>query len=284
MSDRQINWTWRTALAVLLVVVWQWGYALHDQLPWMTPEILNPYFISKPSQILHEFLRQSCLMSYKGKWNGWGDGGFVHCLQNNDNNLWIATLSTTRNTLLGFAGGVSSGFLLGLLIGRSDRLTGIFQPFIIAANSVPRIALAPLIILTFGLGDLSKVVTAWLVVIFLVFFNTFEGARAVDRGHINAAKLLGASEWKVTTSVIVPSALAWLFASLTPAISLALIGEIVGEFMGSERGLGRVIIVAQSQGDAAGMMMAVIVLMIVGVILSALVHKIQARLLRWQST
>lgn len=283
MSDHQINWGWRVALGVLIVVVWQWGYAFRAQVPWLTPEILNPYFVSKPSAIFHQFLQQGCLVSYKGTWNGWSAGRFGRCLRQNDNNLWVATLSTMRNTLLGFAGGVGSGFVLGLLIGRSDRLTGIFQPFIIAANSVPRIALAPLIILTFGIGNLSKIVTAWLVVIFLVFFNTFEGARAVDRNHINAARLLGATEWKVTSSVIVPSTMAWLFASLTPAISLALIGEIVGEFMGSERGLGRVIIVAQAQGDAAGMMVAVIVLMIVGVVLSAVVHRVQTRLLRWQA-
>jgi len=125
-------------------------------------------------------------------------------------------------------------------------------------------------------------VTAWLVVVFLVFFNTFEGARAVDRDHINAARLLGASEWQVTRTVIVPSTMAWLFASLSPAISFSLIGVIVGEFIGAEHGIGRMIIEAEARGEAAGMMVAVFVLMIAGVILSTVVRRLQAYLLRWR--
>ena len=124
--------------------------------------------------------------------------------------------------------------------------------------------------------------TAWLVVVFLVFFNTFEGARSVDRDHINASRLLGASEWQVTRTVIVPSTMAWLFASLSPAISFSLIGVIVGEFIGAEHGIGRMIIESEARGEAAGMMVAVFVLMIAGVILSSLVRRVQAYLLRWR--
>ena len=145
-----------------------------------------------------------------------------------------------------------------------------------------RIALAPIIILAFGIGDASKIVTAWLVVVFLVFFNTFEGARSVDRDHINAARLLGAGEWQVTRTVIVPSTMAWLFASLTPAVSFSLIGVIVGEFIGAEHGIGRMIIESEARGEAAGMMVAVFVLMIVGVILASIVRRVQAYLLRWR--
>ena len=124
--------------------------------------------------------------------------------------------------------------------------------------------------------------TAWLVVVFLVVFNTFEGARSVDGDHINAARLLGASEWQVTRTVIMPSTMAWLFASLTAAVSFALIGVIVGEFIGAEHGIGRMIIEAEARGEAAGMMVAVFVLMIAGVILSTLVRRLQTYLLRWR--
>src|SRR5207253_9518371 len=192
------------------------------------------------------------------------------------------TAVTLRNTLFGFLTGVSSGVIFGLLLGRSDRLSEIFLPYIVAANSIPRIALAPLIILAFGIGAVSKVVTAWLIVVFLVFFNTFEGARSVDRDHINAARLLGATEWQITRSVTIPSTMAWVFASLTPAISFALIGVIVGEFIGAERGIGRLIIESEARAEASGMMVAVIVLMLVGVVLSALIWRLQAHLLRWQ--
>src|SRR5450631_4416263 len=115
--------------------------------------------------------------------------------------------------------------------------SAIFQPFITAVNSIPRIALAPIIVLAFGIGDTSKVVTSWIVVVFLVFFNTFEGARSIDEGFVNVARLLGASEWQITRTVVIPSTMAWVFASLSPAISFALIGVIVGEFIGAERGI-----------------------------------------------
>ena len=149
--------------------------------------------------------------------------------------------------------------------------------------SLPRIALVPLIILMFGLGDLSKIMTAWVIVFFLVFFNTYEGARSVDRDHINAARLLGASDWQVTRTVIVPSTMAWVFASLTPAVSFSLIGVIVGEFIGAEKGLGKVIIEAEATLESADMMVALLVLMVVGVVLAVVVRRIQAYLLRWQA-
>lgn len=142
------------------------------------------------------------------------------------NNLWIATFVTLKNTMWRFPTGVSSGFVLGLLLGRPDRPSEIFYPYITAFNSIPRIALAPIIILAFGIGDASKIVTAWLDVVFLVLFNTFEGARSVDR-DFNASRLLGAGEWQVTRTVIVPSTMAWLFASLSPAVSFSPIGMIL---------------------------------------------------------
>jgi NitT/TauT family transport system permease protein len=273
---------WQVLIGVTLLVVWEWGYDLHERVPWLVPDLLDPYFVSKPSAIYDQFLHASCLVDKRGTWNGWSNSEFSKCMARSENNLWVATLVTLKNTLAGFVVGTSSGFVLGLALGRSDRLTAIFQPFIVAANSVPRIALAPIIILAFGLGDASKIVTAWLVVVFLVFFNTFEGARSVDRDHISAARLLGASEWQITRTVIIPSTMAWLFASLTPAISFALIGVILGEFIGAQQGIGRMIIEAEARGEAAGMMVAVFVLMIVGVLLAGIVRRVQAYLLRWR--
>ena len=282
MKRRGTALIWQVLITLFLLVAWQWGYDYHDRAPWLVPNLLDPYFVSKPSEIYQQFLKASCLVSNRGDWNGWFTPQFSKCLARSENNLWIATYVTLKNTLFGFATGVSSGFALGLLLGRSDRLTAIFHPFIVAANSIPRIALAPIIILAFGIGDASKVVTAWLVVVFLVFFNTFEGARSVDRDHISAARLLGASEWQITWTVIIPSTMAWVFASLTPAISFALIGVIVGEFIGAEHGIGRMIIEAEARGEASGMMVAVFVLMVVGVILANLVRRLQDYLLRWR--
>ena len=277
-------WTlgWQVLFGVALLALWEWGWDLSVKAPWLVPDILDPYFVSKPSQIFGQFLQMGCLVTSDVRWTLSTPGGFAACMSKSENNLWVATYFTLKNTLWGFAIGVSLGFALGLLLGRSDRLSEIFYPYINAFNSIPRIALAPIIILACGIGDTSKVVTAVLVVVFLVFFNTFEGARAVDRDHINAARLLGAGEWQVTRTVIVPSTMAWLFASLSPAISFSLIGVIVGEFIGAEHGIGRMIIEAEARGEAAGMMVAVFVLMVVGVILTTLVRRLQAYLLRWR--
>jgi sulfonate transport system permease protein len=107
-------------------------------------------------------------------------------------------------------------------------------------------------------------------------------ARSADGDHINAPLLLGASEWRITWTVIIPSTIARVFASLTPTISFALIGVNVGEFIGAEHGIGRMIIEAEARGEASGMMVAVFVLMIVGVALSTVVRRVQIYLLRWR--
>jgi len=275
---------WQLGICVAVLSIWQWGYDLRTSLPWLVPDLLDPYFISRPSDIVKTFLTLSCLKSYDGAWLSWSNGSFHACLDRYENNLWAAMATTLRNTLLGFATGVSSGFALGLLLGRSERLSQIFQPFITAVNSVPRIAMAPIIVLAFGIGDTSKVVTSWIVVVFLVFYNTFEGARSIDEGFINAARLLGASEWQITRTVVIPSTMAWVFASLAPAVSFALIGVIVGEFIGAEHGIGRLIIESESRAEASGMMVAVMVLMVVGVVLSTIIWKLQRYLLRWQQS
>ena len=275
-------WGWQALICVAVLSIWQWGYDLHASLPWLVPDLLDPYFVSKPSEIFQHFLILSCLKSKLGVFNGWFNGDFAKCMARTENNLWVATGITLKNTFFGFVTGVLSGFAAGLILGRSDRLSAIFQPFITAVNSIPRIALAPIIVLAFGIGDTSKVVTSWIVVVFLVFFNTFEGARSIDEGFVNVARLLGASEWQITRTVVIPSTMAWVFASLSPAISFALIGVIVGEFIGAERGIGRLIIESEARAEASGMMVAVIVLMLVGVALSALIRRLQTYLLRWQ--
>jgi NitT/TauT family transport system permease protein len=273
---------WQLAICIVVLSVWQWGYQLHARLPWLVPDLLDPYFVSKPSEIIEQFLILSCLKSRLGVFNGWFNGDFAKCMARTENNLWVATAITLKNTFFGFATGVTSGFAAGLVLGRSDRLSAIFQPFITAVNSIPRIALAPIIVLAFGIGDTSKIVTSWIVVVFLVFYNTFEGARSIDEGFINAARLLGASEWQITRTVVIPSTMAWVFASLTPAVSFALIGVIVGEFIGAEKGIGRLIIESEARGEASGMMVAVTILMLVGVVLAAGIRRLQAYLLRWQ--
>jgi sulfonate transport system permease protein len=276
MSSRKLSiWLWQLAILVTVLSIWEWGYDVAKAaLPKaFVPSILDPYFISKPSAIWKSFLKLGCFAD---------PAGFSVCFNENPNNLFLATLVTLKNMGWGFLWGTGLGILAGLVLGRSDYLAKIFEPFVVALNSIPRIALVPLIILMFGLGDLSKVVTAGIVVFFVVFFNTFEGTRSVDRDQIAAARLLGACELTVLRTVVIPSALAWVFASLTPAVSFALIGVIVGEFIGAERGLGKLIIEAEARANASEMMVAIFVMMIVGIVLSVVVRRVQAYLLRWQ--
>ncbi|MFL5184069.1 MAG: ABC transporter permease [Microvirga sp.] len=273
---------WRVVILLLLLAVWQWGYDLRAfaALKPYVPNFLDPYFVSKPSEIWKSFLRLSCLTDRGGTLHGWS--GMTACLAEDANNIWMATAVTLKNTFWGFLGGTLSGIAVGLILGRSDFLSRVFEPYIVAFNSIPRIALVPLIILMFGLGDISKIVTAWIVVFFVVFFNTFEGTRAVDRDQIAASRLLGANSWTVTRTVVIPSTLAWVFASLTPAVSFALIGGSGGEFIGAERGIGKLIVEAEARANASEMMVAIFVLMVVGILLAIGVRRIQAYLLRWQ--
>lgn len=276
MNSRNLSiWLLQFVILSALLAIWQWGFEVAKwTLPRaFVPSILDPYFISTPAAIWKSFIRLGCFTE---------EAGFAVCFRENANNLWLATFVTLKNMWWGFLWGTGLGVLVGLVLGRSDYLSKVFEPFVVALNSIPRIALVPLIILMFGLGDLSKVVTAGIVVFFVVFFNTFEGTRSVDRDQIAAARLLGASELVVMRTVVIPSAMAWVFASLTPAVSFALIGVIVGEFVGAERGLGKLIIEAEARANAGEMMVAILVMMIVGVLLALLVRRVQAYLLRWQ--
>jgi NitT/TauT family transport system permease protein len=198
--------------------------------------------------------------------------------------IWQVALSTVQSTLWGFVVGVSTGFVAGQVLGRNDRLARIFEPYVVAFNSLPRIALVPLITMIFGFGLLAKVVLAWTIVFFIVFFNTLQGARSVDADLINSARFLGATERQITRTVIVPSALAWTFASLTPSISFALIGVVVGELLGGESGGGLGCLIIQSPGtlNAADMMVALLSLGVIGIAMALVIKQVERRLLRWR--
>ena len=264
MSERARIYAWRLLILVVLIGSWEWltGIKAISKTPGLY--WLDPFFISRPSVILKRF---AYLLS-----------GEVRLT------LWQMALSTVQSTLWGFVVGVSTGFVAGLVLGRNDRLARIFEPYIVAFNSLPRIALVPLITMIFGFGLVAKIVLAWTIVFFIVFFNTFQGARSVDADLIHSARFLGASERQVMTSVIVPSALAWTFASLTPSISFALIGVVVGEFLGGESGGGLGYLIIQSLGtlNAADMMVALLTLGVIGIVMALGIKQLETRLLRWR--
>ena len=262
-KDRLRVLAWQVLILAVVLVGWQ--YLTGIKAVSRTPGLywIDPFFISRPSAIAERFVY---LMSPRVRLT-----------------IWQMALSTVQSTVWGFLAGVSTGFVAGLVLGRSDRLARVFQPYIVAFNSLPRIALVPLITMIFGFGLLAKIVLAWSIVFFIVFFNTFQGARSVDADLIHSARFLGASERQIMTSVIVPSALAWTFASLTPSISFALIG-VVGEFIGGESGGGLGYLIIQSLGtlNAADMMVALFVLGAIGIVMALGIKQLEARLLQWR--
>jgi NitT/TauT family transport system permease protein len=255
---------WQLVILVVLLASWEWltGIKAISRTPGLY--WLDPFFISRPSAIVARFVY---LASDQVRLS-----------------IWSMALSTVQSTLWGFVVGVSTGFVAGLVLGRNDRLARILEPYIVAFNSLPRIALVPLITMMFGFGLAAKIVLAWTIVFFIVFFNTFQGARSVDADLIHAARFLGASERQIMRTVVVPSALAWTFAALTPSISFALIGVVVGEFLGGESGGGLGYLIIQSLGtlNAADMMVALLALGVIGIVLALGIKQVEMRLLRWR--
>ena len=172
MPERALIHLGRWGLLALILALWQWGWDLRAQAGVPLPEFLDPYYISKPSVIWQRFLELGCFTSSDG--SGWifrKSGAFRACIDAGQGSLWTHTMATLRNTFWGFFVGVGSGMATGLILGRSQLLARICEPYIVAINSLPRVALVPLIIIMFGLGDLSKVVTAPnLLFFFFVFF------------------------------------------------------------------------------------------------------------------
>src|ERR1700737_741526 len=152
--------------------------------------------------------------------------------------LWQQIAVTLEETVLGFLIGVLLGVFSGVLLGRVQFLADVLGPYIKAANSLPRVTLAPLLAIGLGLGVQSKVALAVILVFFIVFFNAFQGVREVDRNLLANARILGANQRQLTTQVIIPSALTWIIASLHTSFSFALVGAVVSEFLGAVQGIG----------------------------------------------
>ena len=151
-------------------------------------------------------------------------------------------------------------------------------PFIKGANAIPRIVLASLFVIWFGLGMSSKVATAFVLVFFAVFFNAFQGAREVDKVLVDNARILGASRWDLMRSVILPSATSWILASMHVAFGFALIGAIVGEFTGADIGLGLLINHSQGNFDAAGIYAGMLIITVLALVAEWLITLLERRL------
>ena len=250
---------WQAAILIVLLGAWE-GLT---RVPYLVENtFIDPFFISQPSRIAVRI------------WT-W--------MQPGRNSVWPHLASTLEATALGLTVGVSSGFAVGLLLSQNKFLAQVLNPFIIAMNSMPRIAFVPLITMLFGLGMASKVATSWFVVFFLVFFNTYKGGLSLEREMVDFCRTLGASPRNIMWRVRIPTAAAWTFASLPNAISFALIGVVLAEFVGSTTGMGYLMITSLATLNATDMFAAVTLLSAVGVGLVYLVRAIEFRVLFWSA-
>jgi NitT/TauT family transport system permease protein len=189
---------------------------------------------------------------------------------------------TLEEALIGFFIGTALGIISGIALGRIRFLAEVFSPYINVLNSIPRIVLGSVFVLALGLGIESKILLVIVLVFFGVFFNAFQGVREVDRNFIANATILGASRWQVTRNVVLPSAFTWIVASLHVSFGFALIGAIVGEFLGGLQGLGELIKNAQGTFNANGVWAAMVIMGVVALIAEFFITRLENRLLRWR--
>lgn len=240
----------RLALAGLLLGGWELSVMVG---------LVDPFFFSSPSAIAVTLSRQ------------FGSGAIYKHLG--------ATLQAALwGLLLGFVGGAG----LAWLATRSAALSDLLEPVLLLLNSVPRIVLAPIFVMWFGIGIPSKVAVSFFLVFVVIFFAVYAGIREVDRSLIERIVILGGSARDLLVEVYIPSVLSWVFSSLRVAVGFAFTGAIVGEFVGSSAGLGYLMNFAQGSQNAALMMSTVVVIMAVIVVLFALLERVERRLMAWK--
>ncbi|HUR90743.1 MAG TPA: ABC transporter permease [Ramlibacter sp.] len=189
---------------------------------------------------------------------------------------------TLLETVLAFAVGTLLGLAFGLWLALAPMAGAILDPYIKALNSMPRVILAPIFALWFGLGIWSKVALAVTLVFFIVFFNVYQGVREVSPVVLANARMLGANQKQLLRTVYLPSATSWVFASLHNSVGLAFVGAVVGEYLGSARGVGYLILQAEGTFDVNTVFAGIVVLTAFALVLDAIVGKAEKRLMKWQ--
>jgi NitT/TauT family transport system permease protein len=240
---------WRCALLIVLLLIWQGASTLGSL----------KFYISSPSAI---WVREV-------QWIA-------------DGTIWFHTFITVEETVVGFVCGALVGIAAGFVLGPQRTVGEVLDPFIIGVYSIPKVALAPLFIVWFGVGLTMKVVLATVTVFFIVFFNTLAGVRNVDADLVNAVWLMGGDSRTILLKVIVPHAMSSALTGARIAIPYALIGAVVGELIASNRGIGYLISSAASQFDTAGVFAALIVLTMLAMILNAVVDVLDRYTSRWK--
>ncbi|WP_288903583.1 ABC transporter permease [uncultured Sneathiella sp.] len=246
-----INTTLIWQIVILVVLLGSWEI--------MSGRLFDSFWVSKPSLIV----------AYIFNWVVNGD--FTRHLS-----------ATMTEIVVGYSLGAAFGLALGLPIGRMERTAKILDPFLLALNGIPRVALAPLFVIWFGIGITPKIVLVFTLVFFVVFYNSYAGVRSVERRYVDLAWVMGARSFSLFAKVILPAAMPYIILGLKLSIPYAVIGAIIGEFIASSEGLGYKIQLETSIYNTTGTMGGIVVLMILVVLLNSMLSWIERRALAWR--
>lgn len=245
--DNKIHLT-RTVLLLLVLGFWEAA----------SGRLFDVFWVSRPSLIveyLWEFLRKDFAK-----------------------HLWF----TMTATGVGFVLGSLGGLLAGMFLSRSAFLAAVLDPFLVAINGIPRVALAPLFVVWFGIGLMPKIVLVFTLVFFVMFYNTYSGIRSVEKSYVDLAWVMGADDGAIFRKVVLPAATPYIFLGLKLSIPYALIGAIIGEFVASSAGLGWKIQVETAQYNTTGTMAGLVILMLIVTSMNAMFSFVEARMMRWR--
>ncbi len=250
LRRKTLIWALRLLLVGSVVVLWEVG----AKQGW-----INPFYFSQPSAIF------DALVEYVGS-------GAV----------WPNLVATLQATALGFIVGTAVGLPLGLLLGRYELLNGVLSPILAGLNAVPRVALAPLFVLWFGIGMSSKVVLAASLVFFIVMASAEAGVRATEPELLRMSRSLGAKEHQIFRTVVLPASVPSIFAGLRLGLTYSLLGVVFGEMVSAEKGLGQQVSLFGGTYQAANLFTVLILLGALGLLLNSLAMSLERFLLRWQ--
>ena len=255
----------RAYQTLVLLFVFAFWYAM------TSPTLLPPFYFPEANQAAFFFGEPQKVLLRIWEWFAGGD-------------IYEHLALTLIETLLAFAIGTALGLAIGLWLALAPMASAILDPYIKAANSMPRVILAPIFAVWFGLGMWSKVALGVTLVFFIVFFNVYQGVREVSPVVLANAKMLGASARQLLRHVYLPSAMSWVFSSLHTSVGLAFVGAVVGEYLGSARGVGYLILQAEGVFDINTVLAGILVLTAFALSLDLAVSMIEKRLLVWRPT
>ena len=260
MKPRHL-WLWQLALLLALFVFW---HAM------TTPGLLPLFMFDNDRQAAFFFGEPLKVLGRIWAW-------FV-----TTGDIYRHLAVTLIETLLAFGVGSVLGLLAGLWLALSPLASAILEPYVKAANAMPRIILAPIFSVWFGLGIASKVALGVTLVFFIVFFNVYQGVKEVSPVVLANARMLGANSRQLLRHVYLPSATSWVFSSLHTSVGLAFVGAVVGEYLGSSQGVGYLILQAEGTFDINTVMAGILVLTMFALVLDAVVGRVERRLMKWQ--